>query len=45
MMWVSFLVVTPIHTVNKLIERYDGGSTTGSGDRKKNPSVEDVSNK
>ncbi|XP_078323651.1 rho guanine nucleotide exchange factor 11-like isoform X5 [Crassostrea virginica] len=37
--------VTPIHTVNKLIERYDGGSTTGSGDRKKNPSVEDVSNK
>ncbi|XP_062571786.1 rho guanine nucleotide exchange factor 11-like isoform X7 [Saccostrea cucullata] len=37
--------VTPMHTVNSLIKRYDNGNPDAPSDRKKSPSVEDMANK
>ncbi|XP_061164878.1 rho guanine nucleotide exchange factor 11-like isoform X12 [Saccostrea echinata] len=37
--------VTPMHSVNSLIKRYDNGNPDAPSDRKKSPSVEDMANK
>ncbi|XP_061164874.1 rho guanine nucleotide exchange factor 11-like isoform X8 [Saccostrea echinata] len=36
--------VTPMHSVNSLIKRYDNGNPDAPSDRKKSPSVEDMAN-
>eukprot|EP00105_Crassostrea_gigas_P014144 XP_011430706.1 PREDICTED: rho guanine nucleotide exchange factor 11 isoform X10 [Crassostrea gigas] len=37
--------VTPMHTVDSLIKRYDKAPSEGPGDRNKSPSVEEMTNK
>lgn len=42
--WLVF-AVTPMHTVDSLIKRYDKAPSEGPGDRNKSPGVEEMTNK